>query len=75
MVHQGLLHERIGEQMAAARKHATPYVLIMGHKEAVEGTILVREVATNSQEAVPLLELPGYLRRHRMGVWRSSVPA
>jgi len=75
LVHQGLLHERIGEQMAAARKHATPYVLIMGHKEAVEGTILVREVATNSQEAVPLPELPGYLRRHRMGVWRSSVPA
>ena len=75
LVHQGLLHERIGEQMAAARKHATPYVLIMGHKEAVEGTILVREVATNSQEAVPLPELPGYLRRHRMGVWRSSVAA
>jgi len=65
-VHHGLYHERIGEQMLTARKLATPYVLIMGHKEAVEGTILVREVATNSQDAVPLAELPGYLRRRRV---------
>lgn len=64
-VRHGLYHERIGEQMAAARKHASPYVLIMGHKEAVEGTILVREVATNSQDAIPLPELPSYLKRRR----------
>ena len=67
-VHQGLLFERIGEQMAVARGFGTPYILIMGHKEAVEGTILVREVATNSQEAIPLPELTNYLRRHHMGV-------
>lgn len=65
-VYHGLYHERIGEQMAAARKHASPYVLIMGHKEAVEGTILVREVATNSQDAIPVPELTGYLRRKRL---------
>ena len=72
-VHHGLWHERIGEQMAAARTHATPYILIMGHKEAVEGTILVREVATNSQEAVLLSELPSYLKRKRVGAWNSEV--
>lgn len=65
-VHHGLYHERIGEQMTAARRLATPYVLIMGHKEAVEGTIIVREVATNSQDAIPLPDLPGYLRRRRV---------
>lgn len=67
-VHHGLYHERIGEQMVAARKFATPYILIMGHKEAVEGTILVREVATNSQDAIPLPELPGYLKRRKMAL-------
>lgn len=66
-VHHGLYHERIGEQMAAARRRAMPYILIMGHKEAVENTILVREVATNSQDAIPLPELSGYLRRRRFG--------
>ena len=67
-VHHGLWHERIGEQMTAARELATPYILIMGHKEAVEGTILVREVATNSQDAIPLPELANFLKRHRVGV-------
>jgi histidyl-tRNA synthetase len=67
-VHHGIWHERIHEQMMTARSLATPYVLIMGHKEAMEGTILVREVATNSQDAVPLPELPNYLKRRRVGV-------
>jgi histidyl-tRNA synthetase len=65
-VYHGLWHERIGDQMLSARSLATPFILIMGHKETVEGTMLVREVATNSQEAVPLAELPGYLKRRRL---------
>jgi histidyl-tRNA synthetase len=65
-VRHGLYHNRIGEQMAAARRYASQYVLIMGHKEAVEGTILVREVATNSQDAIPLPELPNYLKRRKL---------
>lgn len=65
-VHHGLYHERIGEQMNAARNLAVPFIIIMGHKEAVEGTVLVREVASNSQEAVPALELPSYLKRRRL---------
>ena len=69
-VHQGLWYERIAEQMAAARTLAVPYILIMGHKEAMEGTILVREVATNSQDAIPLPELPNYLKRRRVGAWQ-----
>ncbi len=74
-VYQGLLYERIGEQMAAAKKHATPYILIMGHKEAMEGTILVREVSTNSQDAIALPELPNYLKRHRVGNWKVETRA
>ncbi|MCR4326019.1 MAG: His/Gly/Thr/Pro-type tRNA ligase C-terminal domain-containing protein [Patescibacteria group bacterium] len=67
-VHQSLWHDQIGEQMAIARTMSVPYILIMGHKEAVENTVLVREVATNSQEAIPLGELTAYLRRRRIGV-------
>ncbi len=71
-VHHGIWDDRIHEQMMAARELATPYVLIMGHKEALEGTILVREVATNSQDAVPLANLPSYLRRRRVGIGREA---
>ena len=74
-VHQSLLFDRIGEQMNKARELATPYILIMGYKEAMEDTVLVREVATNSQEAVPVNELPNYLRRRRMGTWKTLAPS
>jgi histidyl-tRNA synthetase len=74
-VSQSLCFEKIGDQMVRARELAAPYILIMGYKEATENTILVREVATNSQEAVPVPELPNYLKRRRVGNWRSGVSA
>lgn len=74
-VHQSLLYERIGEQMQKAKELAVPYILIMGYKEAMENTVLVREVATNSQDAVPTDELPNYLRRRRMGTWKTLSPS
>ncbi len=74
-VHQGLWYDRIGDQMAAARDLATPYILIMGHKEAMDGTVIVREVATNSQEDVPVPDLANYLKRHRIAPWQAAVNA
>ena len=72
-VYHGLWNERIGEQMLAARSLATPYILIMGHKEAIEGSVLVREVATNSQEAVALDDLPAYLKQRRLGLSQTAT--
>lgn len=74
-VHQSLTYERLGDQMMHAKRLGVPYILILGHKEAVEDSILVREVATNSQEAVLLSELPGYLRKHRFVPQRAEVAA
>ncbi len=67
-VYHSLLHERIAEQMEEAKRYAVPYIILMGHKEAMEGTILVREVSTNAQDAIPVQELTNYLRRHRVVV-------
>jgi histidyl-tRNA synthetase len=74
-VYHSLCFEKIGDQMAQAKALAAPYVLIMGYKEATENTIMVREAATNSQESIPLLELPGYLKRRRVGNSRSGIAA
>jgi len=65
-VEQSLMHDRLHEQMERAKQTHVPYLLIMGHKEAMEGTVLVREVATNSQEAVLVPDLTSYLRRQRV---------
>lgn len=67
-VRQGLQYDRMGEQMAEARRLGVPFLLIMGHKEAIENTMLVRDVASNAQRAIPLEELPSYLRRQRARV-------
>jgi histidyl-tRNA synthetase len=65
-VHQSIMQERLGDQMDHAKRTQAAYLILMGHKEAVEGTVLVREIATNAQEAIPVDELPGYLRRRRV---------
>lgn len=65
-VHQSLTYSRLGDQMIQARRLGVPYIIIMGHKEAVENAVLVREVATNFQEPVALEDLSGYLRRRRI---------
>ena len=67
-VHQSLMLERLGDQMENAKKANISHLLLMGHKEAIEGTVLVREIATNSQEAIPVSELPSYLRRYKVAV-------
>jgi len=65
-VHQSVAYSRLGDQMLQARRLGVPYIIIMGHKEAVENAVLVREVATNFQEPVALEDLSGYLRRRRI---------
>ncbi|MDR3571574.1 MAG: His/Gly/Thr/Pro-type tRNA ligase C-terminal domain-containing protein [Candidatus Pacebacteria bacterium] len=74
-VYHSLCYEKIGEQMTQAKTLAAPYVLIVGYKEAMDSTVMVREVATNSQESIPLPELPGYLKRRRVGNWKGGVAA
>jgi histidyl-tRNA synthetase len=65
-VEQSLMYDRLHEQMEKAKRMAISHMLIMGHKEAIEGTVIVREIATNSQEAIPLPDLTTYLRRQRV---------
>lgn len=64
--YQSLAYEHLSEQMAEAQALHVPYMLIMGYKEATEGTVLVRDTYTNSQVAVPAGELIPYLKRHRI---------
>lgn len=67
-VEQSLMYERLQEQMERAKGMKVSHLLIMGHKEAMEGTVLVREVATNSQEAISIPDLPNYLRRQKVRI-------
>ncbi len=58
--------ESIGLQLEQAEKHSIPYTVIIGHKEALEDTAIVRNMKSRSQVIVPLNNLPGYLKRLRV---------
>jgi len=49
------------EQLAAAQKTGVSYILIMGQREALDGTIIVRRVRNSQQTIVPLSGLSKYL--------------
>jgi histidyl-tRNA synthetase len=44
-------------------KQAPEYMIMIGHKEALDGTAIVRNEATRVQKEVPLTELASYLKR------------
>jgi histidyl-tRNA synthetase len=58
-----LAKDRLGAQVSSIEKYHTPYVIVVGKKEAVEKTAIVRHTDTHSQDVVPLEELPKYMKR------------
>ncbi|MAJ97394.1 MAG: hypothetical protein CMI56_02145 [Parcubacteria group bacterium] len=62
-IRQQVAIDSIGIQLENAEKHAIPYTIIIGHKEALENTAIVRNMRTRSQAVVPLANLASYLKR------------
>jgi len=62
-VFQQVAIESIGSQLKQAEERLIPYTVIMGHKEALEDTAIVRNMQSRSQVVVPLANLSSYLKR------------
>jgi histidyl-tRNA synthetase len=60
---QALSRDKITGQLASAEKARVPYILIMGKKEAMDRTVMVREAVTRAQETVKVDDLAEYLKR------------
>lgn len=59
---QSLSKDSLSAQLAVAEKAGTPYTLIFGQKEAMEQSVIVRNMETREQETVPLAELNAYIK-------------
>lgn len=59
---QSLSRDMLGGQIAMAEKMKIPYALIMGKKESMDNTIMVRDMNTRSQEIIPIENLSAYLK-------------
>jgi histidyl-tRNA synthetase len=62
-VYQALAKDRLGAQVTIVEKYHIPYALIMGQKEAIEKSIIVRDTTTHAQDSVLLEELVRYMRK------------
>lgn len=60
---QAIAKDRLSVQLAQAEKIGVPYVLILGQREAIDGTVIVRDMTTRSQESVKIDELGAHLKK------------
>jgi histidyl-tRNA synthetase len=69
-LHLSLAKDRLGAQVSNVEKHHTPYVIVMGKKEAVERTAIVRENNTHAQEIITLEDLPKHMKKIESGIFK-----
>ena len=59
---QSLSKDSLGSQLANAERLAIPYALIFGQKEALDNSVIVRDMGSRSQDTVKLSKLLDYLK-------------
>ncbi len=65
-----LAKDRLGAQVSTVEKHHTPYVIVMGKKEAVEKNAIVRRTDTHAQDIVPLDQLAKHMKKIETQYWK-----
>jgi len=59
---QALSKDSLGSQLAIAEKLDIPYAIIFGVKEALDNSVIVRDMSNRSQETVKMAKLLEYLK-------------
>lgn len=62
-VYQSLGKDKMAVQIGVSEKLNITHTLLMGKKEAIEHSIIVRDMANRSQETVPIDQLVSYLKK------------
>ncbi len=58
-----LAKDKLGAQVSVLEKNHIPYSIIMGKKEAIEKSVMVRNQNTHAQDTILLEDLPRYMKR------------
>lgn len=61
---QSLSKDKLTSQLASAEHQKIPFAIIMGQKEALENSVIVRNMNNRFQETVKIPNLPEYLKKH-----------
>ncbi|MBI2475986.1 MAG: hypothetical protein HYV67_01975 [Candidatus Taylorbacteria bacterium] len=62
-MYHGISRDKLTSQISAAENMKIPYTVIMGQKEALENTVIVRHMTDRSQESVRIENLPQYFKK------------
>lgn len=62
-IEQSLSKDKLSVQIAYAERSNIPYIIMMGQKEALEDSVVVRNMSTRCQETVKMGELVSYLKK------------
>lgn len=62
-VHHMLGRDKFGSQFAHVEKMKVPYVIIMGKKEFLENSVMVRENTTRTQQSIPIHKLADHIKQ------------
>ena len=62
-VFHALAKDKLSTQMEIAQRKGFEYIIIMGHREALDDLVIVRDVRTFEQETIPTKTLPAYLTK------------
>jgi histidyl-tRNA synthetase len=65
-VHHFLGKDKLSAQLQGAEELRSTHLIIIGHKEALDGTATVRNIHTRAQDTIPLSHLPNYLKHIRL---------
>ncbi len=58
-----LAKDRLSAQLAVAEKLQIPYTILLGQREALDNTVIVRNMNTRSQETISIEKLPEYIKK------------
>ncbi len=62
-VSHNFTQEGLTKQMTSTQTQGFPYIIIIGQKEALEDTVIVRDTSTHKQKVIPTDKLVNYLKK------------
>jgi histidyl-tRNA synthetase len=62
-VRHSLSKDSLSAQLSLAEKIGVPYTIILGQKEALDGTVIVRNMDTRSQDTIKIEKLAEHLKK------------
>jgi len=62
-MYQAISRDKMVSQLGMAESMKIPYTVIMGQKEALEDSVIVRNMKNHAQETVKICDLPKYLKK------------